>query len=105
MKTILLLSLALASPLAQALTFQTQNQGGGLIVLTGRPCPNQVTGKGLKEAYATLANGSRLEGCWTYFDGLVQIGWGEGKRSTLDPNIFTQQEDEVPASAARPPKK
>lgn len=97
MKTTLLLTLALLSPLAQAASMHTPNQSGGVIVITDRPCPDQVNGAGLKEAYTTNPDGRRVEGCWAIFDNLIQIGWGQGRRSSLSPDIFIVDEEPVPA--------
>ncbi len=93
MKTILLLTLALASPFSHVAALALDNQSGGLIIITDRPCPDTANGSALREAYATHADGRRIEGCWTMFDGLVQIGWGHGQRSSFDPRHFKLRDE------------
>jgi hypothetical protein len=99
MKTLhalLLATLLAAAPLAQADTWYLDNDAGGRIVLTTRPCPLPDT-KPLLEVYTYNAAGGRQSGCWAIFDDLVQVSWGSGKRSVFPIENFTVGTKDKPA--------
>lgn len=93
----LLFTVGDAQAQAQAQVWSMANKAGGRIILVDRPCPDQDQGAGLLEAYAYTADGTRTAGCWTFFDGLVQIGWGQGKRSVFPQERF------IPEATTSPP--
>lgn len=100
--THLALAAALLLPLAApAQTWTLPNKSGGKIVLTLRPCPDAGM-ESLLEAYAFSADGSRQAGCWAIFDGLVQIAWGQGRRSVFAQEDFTEVPERKPAAPKRP---
>jgi|GEM_PF-3138648 len=102
--TLLALALAtlLVAPTAQADSFSMSNQAGGRIVLTDRPCDDQVNGAGLLQAYTFTDTGAQGKGCWTIIDNLVHIGWGEGKRSVFPQDRFIAEPAPKPAKQPKP---
>lgn len=85
---------------SQAASFSMANQAGGRIVLTDRPCDDQVNGANLLQAYTFTDTGAQGNGCWTIIDGLVHIGWGEGKRSVFPQDRFVAEAIPKPTPAA-----
>lgn len=96
-------TLLLARSAATAESWSLANKAGGRIVLSDRPCPDQINGPALLEAYAYTADGQRRSGCWTFFDGLVQIAWSTGQNSVFREEDFTRTPDARPTPAPRKP--
>ncbi len=79
MKTYILAALAAAAIAAHAQPFaETDNQGGGKIVLLTDPCP---TTPGESRAYFYTKDGTTEDGCWKYDGDTVVAQWErQGKR-------------------------
>lgn len=71
MKRLLLIA-ALATTPVMADSWAMQNQGGGEIVITDRPCPGYPK---LLSAYNYVSSGKTAKGCWTVIDNMVHVIW------------------------------
>jgi hypothetical protein len=79
MKTYILAALAATTIAAHAQPFaETDNQGGGKIVLLTDPCP---TTPSESRAYFYIKDGTTEDGCWKYDGDTVVAQWErQGKR-------------------------
>ncbi|CAB4127870.1 hypothetical protein UFOVP96_39 [uncultured Caudovirales phage] len=89
MKTKIIASLLLLSTSAFADIWVSPNTVGGQIVLTERQCKDYPA---LWAMYTRLPTGETWDGCWTFYDGLVQVVYSyDGKKRTYDPKGFVKQ--------------
>jgi hypothetical protein len=90
------LAIALAAVLvataavAQEITATMNNQSGGQIVITPRPCYiGTELMRGWMEAYTYNQSGVTIEGCWQPRDGRISVVWRGGETRTYNPVDFT----------------
>ena len=65
-----------------AATYETDNEGGGKIVLTDRECKNYPA---LRSMYAFHSTGVYLDGCWGMIDGKVHVIYNQTKERRVYP--------------------
>jgi hypothetical protein len=71
--------------------FETNNTGGGKIVLFKNKCYGKESGM-LMMAY--LPGGKTVNGCWWYFGDKVHVIYNDGETYTYDPKGFVMKNDE-----------
>lgn len=84
----LLFALLLISSVAHAKEewLESENEGGGKIVLLSYDCPNAPK---LKRMYAYTKTGETIWGCWNYWTGMVHAVYDKtGASYTYDPELF-----------------
>lgn len=85
--------LAILPGVASAQIFSTENNAGGEIVITDRPCI--VKGEnfnGLKEAYAWSPRVKKIPACWTFHDGnVVLVYLHDGQERIYPISSFTEK--------------
>jgi hypothetical protein len=86
----LLIALLLISGLAHAEEWwESDNEGGGKIVLLTYECPNVPK---LKRMYAYTKSGETIWGCWNYWTGMVHVVYDKtGSSYTYDPELFVRK--------------
>lgn len=65
-----------------AATYETDNEGGGKIVLTDRECKNYPP---LRSMYAYHSTGVYMDGCWAIIDGKVHVYYHQSKERRVYP--------------------
>lgn len=70
--------------------WEATNVAGGRIVLTTHGS-KQCNKFKLLAAFKTHPNGKRVEGCWSYHDGMANVVWEDsrGEISSYEPSDFT----------------
>jgi len=85
----LLIALLILPTIALADVWTTQNNAGGQIVLTDRPCIGYPK---LMEMYTRMPTGETLSGCWAFYDGFIHVVYqGETNQHTYTPQAFIKQ--------------
>jgi hypothetical protein len=87
MKQLLFALLLMFSFSAHAQTWQSNNTGGGKIVLTSRDCP-EYPNKGLRSGYAYGKGGKTFSFCWAIVDNVIKALYKDGSEYTYDPYTF-----------------
>lgn len=65
-----------------AATYETDNEGGGKIVLSDRECKNYPA---LRAMYAFHSTGVYLDGCWAMIDGKVHVIYNQTRERRVYP--------------------
>lgn len=91
MKKILIALLFTAASAQAAEWFETNNTGGGKIVLYTTKCEGKESGKVM---LAFLPGGKTYRGCWWYFGDRVHVIYKDGSAYTYDPDGFVKKNDE-----------
>lgn len=70
---------------AHAESWKSQNNAGGMIVLTDRICEKYAS---LFQMYATNKDGETINGCWALYDGLIHVAYNDKTERTYLPSLF-----------------
>ena len=90
MKKILFMLVLLCTTVhAEEEWFESDNEGGGKIVLLTYECPGAPK---LKRMYAYTKSGGTIWGCWNYWTEMVHVIYDKTNASyTYDPSLFVRR--------------
>jgi hypothetical protein len=85
-KLLLVLLLVSGAVHAKEEWLESDNEGGGKIVLLPNECPNVPK---LKRMYAYTKSGETIWGCWNFWTGMIHVVYDKtGSSYTYNPELF-----------------
>jgi hypothetical protein len=90
MKKLLIVLLFAVTSVHAEQWFESNNTGGGKIVLFKTKCEGRERGM-IMLAY--ISGGKTINGCWWYFGDKVHVVYSDGDTYTYDPNAFVLKDD------------